>query len=244
MMACDPIEVIYGGLDKLGPGTDEFTRQVLRDLPREHFSRVVDAGCGSGRQTLVLAAALETPIHALDNHAPFLRRLEQRAEALGLARKVVTHCMDMADLADAFGDVDLLWSEGSIYNLGFARGLEAWAPALAEGGCLVASEMCWLDGTASARVQRFWHEAYPGMGSVEQNCRSAAAAGYRVLSTRVLPRQAWREGYYDILGPRAETLLQHEDPTVRAMAAENIEEIAVFDEAADSCGYVFFSLQR
>ena len=244
MTDCDPIEVMYGGLDKLGPGTDEFTRQVLRDLPRQHFSRVVDAGCGSGRQTLVLAAALDTPIHALDNHAPFLRRLEQRAEALGLAQRVVTHCMDMAGLADAFQDLDLLWSEGSIYNLGFAGGLEAWAPALAEGGFLVASEMCWLDGTATSRVKCFWHAAYPGMGSVEQNCQSARAAGYQVLSTRVLPRQAWREGYYDILGPRAATLLQHEDATVRALAAENIEEIEVFDEAGDSCGYVFYSLQR
>ncbi len=244
MATYDPIEVMYGGLDKLGPGTDDFTLEVLRDLPRQQFSAVVDAGCGSGRQTLVLAAALDAPIHAVDNHAPFLQRLEQRALSLGLAQKVVTHCMDMADLADVFADVDLLWSEGSIYNLGFAGGLQAWAPALAEGGLLVASEMSWLEGSATPRVRKFWEEAYPVMGSVQQNCRAAEAAGYRVLSTRVLPRQAWREGYYDILGPRAESLLQHEDATVRAFAAENLEEIAVFDESGDSCGYVFYSLQR
>jgi trans-aconitate methyltransferase len=240
----DPIALMYGGLEKLAPGDDKITREVLQKLPRREFQRVVDVGCGSGRQTLVLARALNTVVHALDNFAPFLEELDQKARTAGLSDRVQTHCMDMADLAGKFQRIDLLWAEGSAYNLGFASALETWAPALAPGGFLVASELSWLTGEAPERVRVFWQSAYPGMGTVAQNCQAASNAGYRLLDTYTLSRESWVEGFYDILGPRAESLRDHEDAGVRAMAAENLEEIAVFNEAADSYGYVFYSLQR
>ncbi len=239
----DPIAIMYGGLEKLGPGDDENTLALLRSLPRSQFGQVLDVGCGSGRQTLALAGALDTVIHAIDNFAPFLEELQQKARARGLAQKVQTHCMDMADISREFRDVDLIWAEGSAYNLGFARALQGWAPALASGGYLVASELSWLEETAPERVRSFWTAAYPGMGSVEENCRVAERSGYRVLGTHTLPRQSWREGYYDILGPRSRDLLNHEDAAVRTLAAENQREIEIFDMDEGSFGYVFYILQ-
>ena len=38
-----------------------------------------------------------------------------------------TH-MDMKDIARVFRDVDLLWSEGATYNMGFASTLATWPP--------------------------------------------------------------------------------------------------------------------
>jgi SAM-dependent methyltransferase len=244
MSALDPIEVMYGGLDKLGPGDDASTRHVLQLLPRSDFRRVVDVGCGTGRQTLVLARALDTVIHALDNFQPFLETLEQRAAAAGLGERVQVHCMDMASLASVFKGVDLLWAEGSAYNLGFANALATWAPALAPGGFLVASELSWLDTAPPEQAAAFWREAYPGMGSVEANCRAASDAGYRLLDTWCLPAQSWVEGYYDVLGPRARSLLDHGDEVVRALAEENLREIEIFHSAGNSYGYVFYVLQR
>jgi len=113
-----------------------------------------------------------------DPIAPFLGELEQKVRSEGLSGRVQTHCMDMADLVGTFENVDLLWAEGSAYNLGFANAL-----------------------------------------------------------------QSWMDGYYDILGPRAKSLLEHEDETVRALAAENLEEIEIFHLAANSYGYVFYLLQ-
>ena len=52
------------------------------------------------------------------------------------------------------------------------------------------------------------------------------------------------EGYYETLRPRAEALLDHQDPAVRGIAAETVMEIDVFDRAGDSYGYVFYVLQR
>ena len=42
------------------PGDDGLSLYVLRSLPEHRFEVVVDAGCGTGRQTFVLADELET----------------------------------------------------------------------------------------------------------------------------------------------------------------------------------------
>ena len=244
MAECDPIAVMYGGLEKLGPGDDHTTRLMLQQLPSSQFRRVVDVGCGSGRQTLVLAQELNVVVHAVDNFAPFLEELKHKALSAGLSDRVETHCLDMATLERNFTDIDLLWGEGSAYNLGFANALQRWFPAVAPGGYVVLSELSWLEGEANDRVRTFWAGAYPGMGTVEANCQAAVAAGYRILNTYTLPRESWENGYYDTLRPRAEALLNHDDSAVRAMARENLEEIEIFHLACNSYGYVFYLLQR
>ena len=95
---------------------------------RRRFEVIVDAGCGAGRQTMALARELGTAIHAVDSHAPFLSDLGRRAERAGIGHLVQTHCMDMKDIPAAFPRIDLLWSEGAAYNIGFANALATWAP--------------------------------------------------------------------------------------------------------------------
>jgi trans-aconitate methyltransferase len=61
----NPIDLLFGGMEKLAPGGNVHTLNVLRLLPRQEFKVVVDAGCGSGRQTLLLAQELGTLVNAL-----------------------------------------------------------------------------------------------------------------------------------------------------------------------------------
>ena len=97
MDALDPIDLLFGGMDQLGPGSDACTLHALRRLPVQEFSVIVDAGCGTGRQTLALARALGTVVHAVDAHAPFLAHLTRRAEAAGIGHLVRMHHMDMKE---------------------------------------------------------------------------------------------------------------------------------------------------
>src|SRR5262245_28910460 len=112
MSDCDPIALLFGGMEKLAPGDDEHTRCILHSLPRKVSGTVVDAGCGTGRQTLVLAKELKTKIHALDNYQLFLDDLLLRAKQTGLEQLIETHCSDMAEIPQLFPAIDLLWSEG------------------------------------------------------------------------------------------------------------------------------------
>jgi hypothetical protein len=82
------------------------------------------------------------------------------------------------------------------------------------------------------------------MQSAEQNIQTAEDAGYELFNTYTLPKETWMKGYYDILEPRAKSLLNHSDIAVRDYAVETLKEIETFKISEDSYGYVFYVLQR
>lgn len=69
----------------------------------------IDAGCGTGRQTVALARELGTPIDAVDSHQPFLDDLVRFAAEAKVEELIRVHCMDMKDIPQDFRDIDLLW---------------------------------------------------------------------------------------------------------------------------------------
>jgi trans-aconitate methyltransferase len=244
MNTYNPIDLLFGGMEKLGPGDNVHTLNVLHLLPKQQFRLIVDAGCGTGRQTMVLAKKLGTVVHALDTHQPFLDDLTRRAKAAGIEHLIQTYCMDMNDIPGIFQHIDLLWSEGAAYNIGFFNALTIWASVIDPEGFAVVSEMSWLRKQVPDAVREFFQSGYPDMQSIQQNLMGAEQAGYRALTTYTLPRETWVEGYYDILEKRAKILVTHPDPFVRDLAVETIKEIEVFKHSEDSYGYVFYVLQR
>ncbi len=183
-------------------------------------------------------------IHAVDLYEPFLEDLTRRAESAGVAHLVQTHCMDMKDVPDVFSQIDLLWSEGAAYNIGFANALSTWSGAVSPGGFVVVSELSWLSERVPDVVREFFQAGYPDMQPVDANLAIAAKAGYEVLDTYTLPDEAWVDGYYDVLEPRAKELVDHPDASVREFAIETVKEIEVFERSESSYGYVFYVLER
>lgn len=239
------IDLFFGGMEKLGPGNDIYTRRALHRLPKQKFSVVVDAGCRTGRQTLVLAKELGTVIHAIDTHQPFLNDVNRRAQEAGIDHLIQTHCMDMKDIPSAFPQIDLLWSEGAAYSIGFSNALNRWVSAINSNGFLVVSEMIWLHNEISnSAIKEFFQSVYPDMHTIEQICKIAENAGYQVLETFMLPQETWVKDYYDILEPRAKSLLNHSNSSVKEFAASIVEEIEIFRCSENIYGYAFFILQR
>ena len=152
--------------------------------------------------------------------------------------------MDMKEIPSAFPHVDLLWSEGAAYNIGFANALATWASSIGPDGFVVVSELSWVREDAPNAAREFFQVGYPDMQPIERNVQIAQASGYKCLETFVLPAESWIDGYYDILEPRAKTLLDHPDDAVREFASETIREIEVFGQSEGSYGYVFYVLQR
>jgi trans-aconitate methyltransferase len=239
----NPIDLLFGGMEKLGPGSNAHTLHVLHLLPKQRFHVIVDAGCGTGRQTMVLAKALGTPVHAVDSYEPFLNDLGRRAKEARIEHLVQKHCMDMKDIPGVFQRIDLLWSEGAAYNIGFSNALSTWATAINPDGFVVLSELSWLREQGPTAVREFFQSGYPDMQSIHRNIAVAENAGYKVLNTYTVSREAWVEGYYDVLEPRATALVDHPDSSVRDFAVETVKEIEVFKYSEDSYGYVFYVLQ-
>jgi SAM-dependent methyltransferase len=235
---------VYQGLPRQGPGSDACTREALGRLPPVPAkARVLDLGCGSGRQTLILAEVLRTKVVAVDRHRPFLDQLEAAAEHRGLGARIEVLCGDMAALELPPGSVDLLWSEGAIYFLGFENGLRLWRPWLAPGGLVAVTECSWLSETRSEELAAFWREAYPAMGSVADNLARAGRAGFEACDWFALPPSAWWDDYYTPLLQRIRDLAPDADPAQAAVIAETEREIDLYRRHHEVYGYVFYLMR-
>ncbi len=106
---------LFSGLPRQGPGSAASTRRALGLVPGVGpRTRVLDVGCGTGAQTLVLAESSPARIVAVDNHAPFIDALNGKARELGITDRLEARVADMRRLDFADGSFDLIWSEGAI----------------------------------------------------------------------------------------------------------------------------------
>ncbi|MGA7627893.1 MAG: class I SAM-dependent methyltransferase [Methanoregula sp.] len=118
---------LFFGLPRQGPGSDACTERMFHLLPGlPAHPTILDIGCGSGMQTLVLARlAPDARITAVDLYQPVLDILDARAQKAGVAGRVKTVRVFMDVLPFPPGSFDLLWAEGSIFVIGVEAGLVA-----------------------------------------------------------------------------------------------------------------------
>ena len=196
-------------------------------------------------EKLVLARALQTPIVAVDPCRPFLDRLEQRAAAVGLRSLVETRCGTIEALDEPTHSIDLVWSEGALYNAGVGAALKLLHPLMRAGAVLAFTELTWFADAPPAEAAAFWSQAYPAMAGTDDNIGKARRHGFEPVTTFRLPEQDWRQ-FYDPLQERIEQLRPQCDrwPELAQAIGEAQREIEIFTRHRDSYGYVFYILRR
>ena len=242
---------LYQGLARLGPGSEASTRQALAlaeaaGLPSATPLQIADLGCGTGAATWVLAQALPGTVTAIDQLPAFLTALEARRPSTGLLAAVEIRAADFSSLPFPQESLDLLWSEGAIYNLGFAAGLAAWRPFLKPGGFLAVSELTWLTAQRAAPLEAFWNAAYPEVATASAKLAILEEQGFRPVGYFPLPPACWLEGFYEPLEASLPAFLTRQGGSVEAEAVvqEMREEAALYRRYGDQVGYGFYVAQR
>ena len=237
---------LYTGLPQCGPGSDASTRKALDRVSGLPASpRVLDLGCGSGRQTLALARELSTKIVAVDTYQGYLDELQRAAAEEGLNDLVETCCGSMDELDEPEGSVDLIWSEGAAYSIGVPKALAAWGPLLKPGGVLTFTELTWLTDDPPHSARDYWQKAYPAMATVAATRDLVGQAGYKRVDDFPLPTEDWWAYYrplqaaIDKLRPQAE-----ESAELAQVIRETEQEIEMYERFSDHVGYTFFMLER
>jgi len=235
--------------NRQGPGSAAQTRAAialagLADRPGP--LRIADIGCGTGASTLVLAQDLDAEIAAVDFLPEFLDELRTRAQAAGLAARIRTHAVPMDGLPFAEASLDVIWSEGAIYNIGFENGIQLWRPYLKPGGILAVSELTWLTNQRPAELDHYWQVAYPEVATAATKIQALERHGYALTGYFALPPECWIATYYRPLQERFAGFLaanNHSD-AAQALVAEEEREIALYQRYQNYVSYGFYIARR
>jgi serine/threonine-protein kinase HipA len=239
-----PLILLHEGLQRKGPGDAACTREALAQLRSNlpERPRVADLGCGSGASALVLAEALQVPVLALDFAPGFIQELEARAAEAGLGDLIDARTGDMAEPPVEPGSLDLIWSEGAVYSVGFEPGLARWRELLRPGGCVAVTELSWFGDARPPEAAAFFAEGYPEMASIDENVARTRRAGFETFTTFRLPASTWWN-YYRPLLARCDELEPGADPDLAATIAETRRESEIFRRHEASYGYVFYLMK-
>ncbi len=231
-----------------GPGGDEETRLAIRlsGLKPGENLRIADLGCGTGASALVLAGALDARVIAVDRLPAFLERLERRAAEAGLSGGIEPLAASMDALPFDEGSLDAIWSEGAVYNLGFASGVRAWRHFLKPGGVLAVSDLTWLTRQRPAELEAHWRQEYPEVDTAAARMAILEDSGFSPLGYFALPEACWLDNYYRPLQARFAAFLSRHDhsPAARALVAAEQAEIELYEANAASFGYGYYVARR
>ena len=214
---------LHHDLPRQGPGSDATTRRLLEMAgPLPERPRVLDAGCGPGRSTLLLAEEAGAHVTAVDLYQPFLDGLAAEAARRGLGDQVTVNNCSMDRLPVPDHSFDVIWAEGSVYTIGFDIALRSWRRLLAPGGVLVVTEIEWTVPSPAAPARVYWDAAYP-LRTQAANTDAAQAAGYRLRAHWPLPESDWWDEYYTPLTQRMARADPQQPGMPEALAAQRAE---------------------
>lgn len=233
----------FSHVERQGPGSPEATLRALdfvSGLTDE--VRIADVGCGTGGQTMVLASRAPGQITGIDLFPAFIEKFNRQTVRLGLAHRVKGMAGTMEQLPFADGELDLIWSEGAIYNIGYERGLNEWRRFLKPGGYIAVTESSWFTDKRPQEIQDFWDESYPEINTIPVKVAQMQQAGYCPVASFVLPECCWTDHYYKPLEGARRCFLERYpgNATIEQLVAFSRREEALYDKYKAYYGYVFY----
>jgi SAM-dependent methyltransferase len=233
----------FSTLERQGPGSPEVTLKALGFIDTLGTgSKIADIGCGTGGQTMVLAEHAPGRITGIDLFALFIDIFNARSRERHLQHRVQGLVGSMDRLPFQHGELDLIWSEGAIYNIGFERGITEWRDFLKTGGFLAVSEASWFTEHRPDEIDRFWNKEYPEIDTISRKVEQMERAGYIPIATFVLPENCWTEHFYDPQVSAQEVFLSRHagDKAARELVENQRHEAELYRKYKDYYGYVFY----
>ncbi len=232
---------LHRGGERQGPGGAEQTLRAmdLAGLDRTAPLKIADLGCGTGAAAKVLADNLYGEVVAVDTAEAFLEDLRTEAAGADRLATITTLACSIDDLPFADGELDVIWSEGAVYAIGFDAGVSAWRRFLRPGGVLVVSELTWLTARRPAELHDHWTAQYAEVDVASAKIGVLERHGYRPEAYFVLPEHCWTENYYGPLEARCDAFLErhgHSAEAVAVVAAERAE-IELYERYSAYVGY-------
>lgn len=242
-LICD----FFSNMERQGPGSPEATLRALSFIDNlTDKSLIADIGCGTGGQTMELARHAPGQITGLDLFPGFIEIFNRNAAKLNLQDRVKGIVGSMDNLPFEQASLDLIWSEGAIYNIGFERGLNEWRQYLKPGGYIAITESSWFTDERPAEINDFWMDAYPEMDTLPNQVATIYKAGYLPVATFILPENCWTEHYFAFKTAAREAFLHKYagNKTAEEFSELQFVEDELYRKYKEFYGYVFYIAKK
>ena len=245
-MARDIFFEIHQDLPREGVGKDKYTRKAFRMLPRFEKPRILDVGCGPGSPTIELAKLSNGHVIGIDVHQPYLDKLKKKAKEEGIQGRVKALKASMFAMDFPEESFDIIWAEGSIFIIGFERGLKEWKQFLKPRGFLVVHDVTWLEPNPPKKIYDYFKKVYPAIKTIEENLKMIPKCGYKIIGYFPLPEDAWWEEYYNPLEERIQALRQkyRGDSQALSVLESEQQEIEMYRKYSKWYSSVFYIMQK
>ena len=187
--------------------------------------RVLDIGCGSGVSTLELARLSRGKVIGIDIDQPALDKFTRRIKEAGLTDRIQAINCSMFDMDFADESFDIVWAEGSIYAIGFERGLREWKRLLKPGGSMVVHDE---------------------QGNVREKLEQISNCGYDLLGYFTLSKETWWTEYFVPLEELAnETRTKYPyDPSILEEIQQAHVELDMYKKYPERNSSVCFAMKK
>ena len=211
--------------DRFRERLNKYTRKAFRMLPKLGKPRILDIGCGSGVPTIELARLSDGEIIGIDTNQSLLDRLNSKIEEKGFSDRVKTTRCSLFSMDFPDESFDVIWAEGSIWVIGFERGIKEWRRLLRLNGFLVV------------------HDA---IKTVSGKLRKISSYGYKLVNHFSLPEDVWWTEYYRPLETRIEELhMRYKNhPKALEMLEEHQDEIDMVKRRPQEHRSSFYIMQK
>lgn len=227
-----------------GPGGEWETRLATSLIPdfKPGGIAIADIGCGTGSQTFVLADEYtDAVIHAVDLLPEMIEGVGKQCKEKGLSDRIRPVQASMDSLPFAPASLDLIWAEGSIFVMGYEKGLSYWHQFLKPDGFVAVTDCSWLSSDRPADMG--WiRDNLPEIDTIANKIAQMEAAGYEPFAHFILSDECWTTNYYEPMRPvMADFLRDHGNSAAARAFVSRLKEEMAYYEANKSCfGYVFY----
>jgi ubiquinone/menaquinone biosynthesis C-methylase UbiE len=194
-------------------------------LPKLDRPRILDIGCGSGVPTMELARLGQGEVIAIDIDQSALDNLTGKVRQAGLSDRVRAVNCSILDMTFPRESFDIVWSEGSIFVIGFNRGIQEWKRFLKPGGFMVIHDE---------------------KGDVQEKLQQISQCGYKLLGYFTLSQETWWTEYFAPLEKLiAESQISHaSDPHTLEELGQARMELEMFRRNPERNNSVYFAMQK
>jgi len=203
----------------------KYTQKSFRIIPQMDRPKILDAGCGSGVSAVELAKSVDCEITCIDIDREMLDVLRKNVGEEGLEDRIKVIERSILDMDFPDESFDIILAEGSVYAIGFEKGLEEWKRFLRSGGYILL------------------HDA---QGNIEEKLKIISGCGYELLDYFLLDTDTWRDEYItplEKLIARAQAEYDG-DPEAAEMIDTARQEVNIFKTNPENNSSVCFAIKK